>query len=373
VTLRWATLARPLVITRIRDVEGWSMTLLRRWKRVLRPLLLIAVSLLAGRIVIGLIGSVDWSQVASALGQLSWVAVPVLLALLFVRQGFNAVPLTRFVSGLGWWSSVQNDVTANLFGTIAPPPGDVVIRVSMFRSWGINPVDGMAGVTLNSLTFYVIRFAVPSLGLVVLVGEELAAGRVWLALGSLVIAAVIVIILVLISRGERLAFLVGKTAGRVAARFREEAEPEHWASAVLDFRERMSTRLTRGLPKALLALAAMVIADSLILLTALRAVGVSAEDLPAVWVIGAFLIAYPLTAMPLAGLGLLDAALIVVYVDVAGSALESQIVAGFIVWRVITLGGPLLMGLISLAWWRRQRRLSPTGEPSPPLGAAEDR
>jgi uncharacterized membrane protein YbhN (UPF0104 family) len=207
----------------------------------------------------------------------------------------------------------------------------------------------------------------------VLVGEELAAGRVWLALGSLVIAAVIVIILVLISRGERLAFLVGKTAGRVAARFREEAEPEQWASAVLDFRERMSTRLTRGLPKALLALAAMVIADSLILLTALRAVGVSAEDLPAVWVIGAFLIAYPLTAMPLAGLGLLDAALIVVYVDVAGSALESQIVAGFIVWRVITLGGPLLMGLISLAWWRRQRRLSPTGEPSPPLGAAEDR
>ncbi len=349
------------------------MTLLRRWRRVLRPLLLIAVSLVAGRIVIGLIGSVDWSQVASALGQLSWVAVPVLLALFLVRQGFNAVPLTRFVAGLGWWRSVQNDVTANLFGTIVPPPGDVVIRVSMFRSWGINPVDGMAGVTLNSLTFYVIRFAVPSLGLVVLVGEELAAGRVGLAIGSLVIAAVIVIALVLISRGERLAFLVGKTAGRVAARFKEEADPEQWASAVLDFRGRMSTRLTRGLPTALLALTGMVIADGLVLLTALRAVGVSDEYLPVVWVMGAFLIAYPLTAMPLAGLGLLDAALVVVYVEVAGSALESQIIAGFIVWRVITLGGPLLMGLIAFAWWRWRTRGAPTDGPLPPRGAAADR
>lgn len=332
------------------------MTLLRRWKRVLRPLLLIAVSLVAGWILIGLIGSVDWQQVTAALGQLSWASVPILVALLLVRQGFNAVPLARFVAGLGWWRSVQNDVTANLIGTVAPPPGDVVIRVSMFRSWGINPVDGMAGVTLNSLTFYVIRFAVPSLGLIVLIGEELAAGRVWLAAASLAIAAVIVVALILVSRGDRLAFLVGKTAGRVAARFKEEADPETWASAVLDFRERMSTRLTRGLPTSLLALTAMVIADGLILLTALRAVGVSGEYLPVVWVMGAFLIAYPLTAMPLAGLGLLDAALIVVYVDVAGSALESQIIAGFVVWRVLTLGGPLLLGLVSLSWWRWRTR-----------------
>lgn len=336
------------------------------------------VSLLAGRIVIGLVGSVEWSQVGAALGRLSWTAIPLLIALLFVRQGFNAVPLSRFVAGLGWWRSVQNDVTANLIGTVAPPPGDVVIRVSMFRSWGINPVDGMAGVTLNSLTFYVIRFAVPSLGLVLLVGEELAAGRVWLAIGSLAVSAIIVVALILVSRGDRLAFLVGRTAGRVAARFREEADPDRWAEAVLDFRARMSTRLTRGLPTSLLALAAMVVADGFILLTALRTIGVPAEALPLVWVLGAFLIAYPLTAMPLAGLGILDAALIVVYVEVAGAALESEIIAAFIVWRVITLGGPLVLGLISLSWWRWRTRsdravAATTGEPAPPPAAGADR
>ena len=332
----------------------------RRWTRFVRPVLLILVSLLAGRIIIGLIGSVDWGQVAAALGRLSWVAVPVLLALLLVRQALNAVPLSRFVPGLGWWRSAQNDVTANLIGTVAPPPGDVVIRVSMFRSWGLNPVDGMAGVTLNSLTFYVIRFAVPSLGLLILIGEELETGRAGLALASLVVAAVIVTALVLVSRGERLAWLVGLTAGRVAARFRDDADPDRWGEAVLDFRGRMSTRLTRGLPLSLLALAAMVVTDGLILLTALRAVGVPADALPVVWVLGAFLIAYPLTAMPLAGLGLLDAALVVAYVGVAGDALEPEIIAAFIVWRVITLGGPLLLGLGALSAWRWRTRREPT-------------
>lgn len=327
------------------------------WKRLIRPIILVVVSLVAGRIIIGLVGSVDWAQVGSALGRLSWTAVPVLIALLLIRQAFNAVPLAKFVPGLGWWRSAQNDVTANLIGTVAPPPGDVVIRVSMFKSWDLNPVDAMAGVTLNSLTFYVIRFAVPALGLVVLVGEELAAGRAWLAAGSLLIAALIVVALILVSRGERLAFLLGYTAGRVAARVREGADPEHWGEAVLDFRGRMSTRLARGLPMSLLALACMVIADGFVLMAALRSVGVPASALPIVWVLGAFLIAYPLTALPLAGLGILDAALIVAYVDVAGQALEPEIIAGFVVWRVVTIGGPLLLGLAALlAWrWRNKR------------------
>jgi uncharacterized membrane protein YbhN (UPF0104 family) len=250
----------------------------------------------------------------------------------------------------------------------------VVIRVSMFRSWGVNPVDGMAGVTLNSLTFYVIRFAVPALGLVLLMPEELASGRVWLAIGSLVIAAVIVVALVLVSRGERLAAVTGRLAGSVVARVREDTDPEQWATAVVDFRSRMSVRLTRGLPTALLALLAMVIADSLVLLTALRAVGVPADRLPVLLIMGAFLVAYPLTAMPLAGLGILDAALIVSFVEFAGADLEPDIIAGFVVWRVVTIGGPLLLGLMAFGWWRwKSKELQPPadGTVPPPVAAAD--
>lgn len=202
-----------------------------------------------------------------------------------------------------------------------------------------------------------------------LIGEELAAGRAWLALGSVVIAALIVVTLVLVSRGERLAYLIGRTAGRVVARFREGPNPEQWGSAVLDFRGRMPTRLMRGLPSSLLALLAMVIADSLVLLVALRAVGVPNSALSAVWIIGAFLIAYPLTTLPLAGIGNLDAALIVAFVEVAGIDLEPEIIAGFIVWRVVTIGGPLLLGLLSLLWWRRTAKRAAVDDHDEPAEA----
>jgi hypothetical protein len=61
--------------------------------------------------------------------------------------------LSQFVEGLGLRRSVQNDLAANLLGTVSPPPGDVVIRVAMFGSWGVSALEGMAGVTLNMLTF----------------------------------------------------------------------------------------------------------------------------------------------------------------------------------------------------------------------------
>ena len=54
--------------------------------------------------------------------------------MLLLRQVLNAVPLSQFVEGLGLRRSVQNDLAANLLGTVSPPPGDVVIRVAMFGS-----------------------------------------------------------------------------------------------------------------------------------------------------------------------------------------------------------------------------------------------
>jgi uncharacterized membrane protein YbhN (UPF0104 family) len=328
----------------------------RWWVLVLRPLLFLVVSLLVARVLISLVGSVDWAQVATALGQLSWAQAPVLLALLLVRQGFNSVPLAVFVPGLGLRRGFQNDLTANLIGTVAPPPGDVLIRISMFRSWGISPADGMPGVTLNSLTFYVIRFGIPILGVLVLVGEGVSGAQIWSAVLSLAVALAIVVALILVARGERYAQVLGRQAARIAARVREGVDEESWAVAVAGFRERMSTRLVRGLPASLASLAAMVVTDAVIVLLALRLMGVDASSLTVALVLGSFFVAYPLTALPLAGLGVLDAALVVAYTESAGVAAEPQIVAGLVVWRVVTLLGTLLLGALTFAWWHWQTR-----------------
>jgi len=204
----------------------------RWWVLLVRPLIALVLSLLVARLLISLVGSVDWQQVATALGQLGWAQAPLLLALLLTRQAFNSVPLAVFVPGLGFMKGFQNDLSANLVGTVAPPPGDVYVRIAMFRSWGIPPVDGMPGVTLNSLAFYVIRFSIPVLGVLMLIGEDLSSTQIWLAVLSLVVAAVNVGTLLLVARGERgvlNAALVVAYAETTAA----AAEPEIVAALVV--------------------------------------------------------------------------------------------------------------------------------------------
>jgi hypothetical protein len=331
----------------------------------LKPLLLFLASIAVAWIVVGFVGAIDWGEVVASFGRLGVAGAVVLVLVLLVRQGFNAVPLSRFVDGLTWRRSVQNDLGANVVGTFAPPPSDVVLRVSMFSSWGINPVDGMAGVTLNMLTFYAVRFSAPVLGVAVLAVQGVERGQLLPALLSGLVAVAVVGGLIGVMRGDAMAAWVGRTAARVVNRVRDGVDEDEWALAVTDFRGRMNDTLRAGLLPSMLALVAMVLADALILLLALRFVGVGPEQLSTVDVIGGFLIAYPLTLMPLAGLGVLDAALLAAYTDIAGLQWEAEIVAALVAWRTVTIGGPLALGALTVAWWRRA---AAGAEPAPPVG-----
>lgn len=325
-----------------------------RYRRFIKPLLIAVVGLAVGWIVINLVGSINWAEVGAALSRLAWWQVLPLAGLLLLRQLFNAVPLTRFVPGLSTTHSLQNDLSANLVATVAPPPGDVVLRVSMFSSWGISPVDGMAGVTLNMLTFYAVRFLAPVIGLVLLIPGEIDRGQLVLATISALVAVAVIVGLVLVLRGDRMAALLGRTAGRVVKRFRSSVDPEAWALSVVDFSARMSQTLKSGLLPSMLALEAMLFVDAAILLVALRFVGVDSSALSPLDVWAAFLIAYPLTLLPFFGLGVLDAALASAWVEIAGQEFEPEILAGLAVWRVTTLLGTLGLGVIALGLWRRK-------------------
>ncbi|MBN9374944.1 MAG: flippase-like domain-containing protein [Cellulomonas sp.] len=299
-----------------------------------------------------LVGAVDWPAVGAALvGLDAWLFAP-LVVLLLVRQVLNAVPLTYYAPGLGLARSVQNDTAANLLGTFAPPPADVVVRVQMFRSWGLDPVIGMTGVSLNSAKFYVIRFIAPVLGLLAL-GVREAELRQWLvALASLLASAAFLVALVLVLRSDRLAAWIGRTAGRLVARVRRSVDPAAWAAYLVRLRATTADSLRRGLLPSLLALVAMVLADASIVLVCLRAFGVGPDRVPTLDVYAAFLMAYPLTLLPLFGFGVLDAVLVGSWTTVAGAAAEADVVAATVVWRVVTIVGTFVLGLLSLALWR---------------------
>ena len=310
------------------------------------------VSLAVGYLIVGFVGAIDWATVASSISRLAWWQFIPLTVVLLIRLALNAVPLSQFVTGLSLGKSMQNDLAANLAGTIAPPPGDVVVRVAMFNSWRINPLDGMAGVTLNMLTFYSVRLLAPAVGLILLAIAGAEGGNLLVAFGCAVLSVLIVGALLMLLRGDTWAALLGRSAARVVGRFKATVDPQVWAEAVVDFRGRMTEDLPPRLARSMVALLGMILADATILALALRFTGIGADLIPLLLIYGAFMTAYPLTIMPLFGLGVLDAALLASFTEVAGLEHESTIVAALAIWRVVTLLGTLAMGAVVTAYWK---------------------
>jgi uncharacterized membrane protein YbhN (UPF0104 family) len=116
----------------------------------------------------------------------------------------------------------------------------------------------------------------------------------------------------------------------------------------------MTADLPPRLAKSFLALLGMIAADATILAVAVRFTGIGADSLPLAIILGTFLTAYPLTIMPLFGLGVLDAALLAAFTEVAGLSAEANLVAALSIWRATTLLGTLALGALMTLYWRRQ-------------------
>lgn len=299
---------------------------------------------------------VDWSTVGEAIALLSWWQVLTLLALVALRAALSSAPLSFFVEGLGLPRAIGNDLVGNLAATVTPAPADIVARAALFRSWGVDVGQGMAGLVLNSILYYVVRLAAPVAGAVLMlwtVGDEGAVG--WAAVVSGLVSAAILAVLMVGSRSAASAATVGRTLGRCAVRVRRTLPgPERMEAIVVDFHARIAGRWLRYWPHALLSLTAMVAVESGILVLALRFVGVPPSEAPLLVVVAAFLSVYLLMATPFLGLGVLDAALVALIADRAGAS-ASELVAGVIVWRVCVQLVPLLAGIAPLVTARSSR------------------
>ena len=325
-------------------------------------LVLLAVAMLATVVIVRLVGRIDWAAVWDALGQLTWWQPIVLLAVVVLRQVLNALPLKFYIRGVSAYRATINDLGAILMSVVAPPPSDLALRVTMFTSWGVPAAKGVAGTLMNTLTFYVVRFSAPAVGFALLLATGQPPGLRWLELLSIAVAVTIVVGIRLVLRSEALARSIGTRAGRLVRRVRRTVEPDAWAEACLTFRSDISATFSRGFPRSMLALTGMLATDVLVLLLCLRFVGIYPADVNLADVAIAYLFAYPLTLFPFSGIGVVDALILAGLVEAGGPAIEPAAVAALVVWRVFTVGVPVLMGVGAVGMWRR----SVSGSPEPP-------
>lgn len=317
--------------------------------------MLVIVGLLLAIVVVirGLLGDIDWHQVRDSIAQLHPWQFALLIMALLVRQFLNALPLSLYIEGCSPWRAMQNDQAAIMMTTVAPPPSDIVLRLLMFSSWGISATAGLAGTVMNTVTFYVVRFGAPLLGvLVMLVLGTFHVGEFVPAVLSGAVSVSLLTVLWLAFRDEAFAIRLTGRLARIAGGVGRTVDPQAWVDWAVEFRGRVADRMPWALPRSLVTLIAMITVDAAMIVMSLRFAGVSATEVPAVEVVVAFLVAYPLTLFPFSGLGILDAVVVATLLAIEAGADEATLVAGFVVWRAVTIIGPLVLGALSVAAWK---------------------
>jgi uncharacterized membrane protein YbhN (UPF0104 family) len=326
-----------------------------RWRRILVMLAKIALVLVGIYLAVQALRAVDWSQVGDALGRLTWWEIGVIVVIVAVRQTVNASTLPILIPGLSLPHALQTALSGTLIQTFTPPPADTVLRLSMLKSFGVETTRGAAALVLDTIVFYLARFVAPLIGLVLtLFVLPLEGIQIWMAVGGLVAAGLLVWAMVMIAKGEKAAGNVGRLAARVVKRLRPTVDPEAWAAAVVRFQKESSSGIVSRMARATPTMLGFILVDALVVVTCLRFVGIPGEDIGYLAVLAAMFTLYPLTIFPFAGLGVLDASLIVL-INAEGVADPADLVAALVIWRAATLLLPLLPGLVTLGLWRRRQ------------------
>jgi uncharacterized protein (TIRG00374 family) len=249
-------------------------------------------------------------------------------------------------------------------------PGGSAIGIgmtySMLGGWGYSRSRATTAVLVSGVWNSFIKLGLPvlALGAVAVTGSA-SSGRMAAALAGLggLVAAIAVFGAMLHS--EETARRVGLRAGAVASRVLalvRRPPVSGWEIATVRFRSRTVDLLRHGwLPITVTSLVSHL-SLYLVLLVALRQVGV--DEVSWAEVLAVFAFARLATAIPFTpgGVGVVEAVLIGGLVAAGGTA--TQVTAAVLVYRALTWGLPVLVGIATYLWWRR-RSLVEVAKPAP--------
>jgi putative heme transporter len=252
------------------------------------------------------------------------------------------------------------------------PAGGAVslgLTYGMLGSWGFSKSRITLSVVVSGIWNNFAKLAMPIVAVSLLALEGGAGGgRILSAVigfGALITA---VVIFALILRSEEFAARIGNGVARIVTRLRRvfrKGAVEGYDLAVVKFRSRVI-----GLVRhRWLSITFWTIVSHLslyaVLLTSLRQIGVSEDEVSWTQVLAVFAFARLLTAIPLTpgGLGVIELALIT-GLDAAGGG-HAQVVGAVLLFRLLTYVVPIPFGLVTYLFWRRNTSWRNSAPPLP--------
>ncbi len=311
------------------------------------------------------------SAVWDAVQSMTWLEVTTLVLAAVWNLATYCFVMVATMPGLTYRQAAVATQTTTAVSNTVPGGGAIGIALSyaMFSSWGFSRSRTSVSQVLAGLWNNFVKLGMPVLALALLAfsgkpsGGRLIAG----VLGVLGLGAAIVVFGLLL-HSDRTARGLGVWAGRVASRVLRvfHRPPVHgWDLATTKFRNRTSLLLHARWHWLTLATLVSHFSLFLVLLLALRHVGVSEREVSWIEVLALFAFARLLTAIPFSpgGLGIVELTLITGLSAAGGD--RAQVAAAVLIYRALTYVLPIPLGLLTYIFWRRNRswRREPNGAP----------
>jgi putative heme transporter len=328
-----------------------------RRRLVVRAALAVAV---VAAVYLGLLPNlVDLGQVVATLRAMTWLELATLLAAAVWNLASYLLPQLAALPGLSLWQAALESHASTAVGNLLPVGQAVGLGVTyrFYTSYGFGRAPIALSLLVQGVWNNFVKLGMPVVALGLLVASGDAAGE--LAPAAVVGLTVFALALAGFAfglSGERRAARLGRALAGAAAALRRLARhpgrPD-WERGAVAFRAQAITLLRDRWHWLTLATLASHLSLFLVLLLALRHVGISELEVSWVEALAAFALVRLLSAFPVTpgGLGVVELGLAAALVLAGGE--EAQVVAAVLVFRLLTFVLPIPIGALTWWLWRR--------------------
>ena len=352
---------------------GWT----KLARRVLPPLVSLAIVALVFWYFLPQFTSM--SAVWASARSMTWLELTTLALLAVWNLATYWFVMVATMPGLTYPQAAVATESSTAVSNTVPGGGAIGIAMNyaMFSSWGFSRSRSSVALLVSGVwnNFAKLGMPVVALALLALVGNPSGGRLVAGVLGVVGLVGAVVLFGMLLHSHEaatRLGLAAGRAVSTVLRLFRRP--PVHgWEKATTKFRTRTVRLLKARWHWITLSTVVSHVSLYLILLLALRHVGVSNSQLGWAEVLAVFAFARLLTAIPFTpgGLGVVELALIVGLSEAGGP--RAAVAAAVLIFRVLTYVLPIPLGLATYVFWRRNQswRRAPGTAPRTELVAEE--
>ena len=302
---------------------------------------------------------IDYDAVFRAIGNIdgfTWLLLAILGVLQFIPDGWV---LQASLPGL---KLKQGVTVATVTGAVAniPPGGlDLVVRYHMTRGWGFSPQAATASTMVTWLFATASKLFMPVIAVLFLSVERIQDDDLdFLAVLGLGIVAGGAILIALGLRSTRFVLALGRLLTRFV-HFLSGVFRRDWVvdleDGLLNFRDQTADVIKSRWHVGLLAGLAGQFMFFLIMLTAVRGVGLGNDTISTGVVFAAVAMVAAITTIPIFNApGLNEALYMSILAFAAGQGFADQIAAAVFVFRLVTWLLPIPVGGVSYTRWKNR-------------------